>query len=44
MTVLLVVERQSAGEATGLRTRCDFELQDAVFGADPVAGDTAVRP
>lgn len=44
MSLHLVVEHQSAGEAAGLRTRCDFELQDAVLGADPVAGDAAVRP
>lgn len=40
----LVVEQQSAGEVAARRTRCDFELQDAVLGADPVAGDAAVRP
>lgn len=32
------------GEVARLRTRCDFELQDAVLGADPVAGSAAVRP
>lgn len=47
MNLHLVVaeqQQQRAGEAAGLRTRCDFELQDAVLGADPVAGDAAVRP
>lgn len=38
------MEQQSAGKGAELRTRCDFELQDAVLGADSVAGNAAVRP